>query len=113
MIRQLTFATLGLALLAGCEKKAEETVPVPVAAPTPATTAQQEEAAGQEVDDGLKLQQDFEEQAHEQVTAENLEQELDKVEKEIKEAEKELAAAPVAGKVSSAPGAALPKSAAP
>lgn len=93
MMRSTIVLSLLLVAAMGCEKReetpAQETTPVANTQPaSPATTAQQEQAAAEEVNDGLQLKQDFEEQAFEQVTLENAEQELDKLEKEIKEAEK-------------------------
>jgi molybdopterin converting factor small subunit len=111
-MNRFTLLALAIALgTTGCEKK-EETSPMleePAlntaknAEPaTPATTAQQEQAAAEEIDDGLQLEQDVEERAYEQVTLDNVDQELDKLEKEIKEAEKIALSAPKSGGASGA-----------
>ncbi len=82
-------ALMGLAMsLAGlgCSKK-EEATPAPTAAPAPsaaATTATDESPATDDSED-IPTEQDFEDEAEQQITASNLETELDALEKEIGE----------------------------
>lgn len=76
--------------LAACEKKDEPKPPstTPAATATPAaTTPAATEPASASAEDGSEIptEQDFEEEAEQKVTAENLESELDKLEKEIGE----------------------------
>ncbi|MEZ4227132.1 MAG: hypothetical protein R3B13_39705 [Polyangiaceae bacterium] len=89
MTRPLLFASVLVALAAfGCEKKEE---PTPAAAPAPAASiAAPSDTAGAEptaaADEGdIPTEEDFEDEAEQQITASNLESELDKLEKEIGE----------------------------
>ena len=80
LILALTF--LGLSL-AACDKKE---APAPAAAPagtaaTPTTAAE----ATAEARDEMPVEEDFEDEAEQKITAENAEAELDKLEKEISE----------------------------
>lgn len=78
--------TLCLAIAAGCAKKeAPETQAAPVAPPTPPpATADTGTLAATSVDlDSVPVEEQFEKEAEESVTAANLEQQLAALEKEL------------------------------
>lgn len=99
MKSRFALAVLVAAAAIGCEKpaepeKAEEPKPVAVESEeekqTPATTA--EVAVGSEPKTqvtGVPTTEDFEEEAAETITSENMEAELDKLEKELAQTEPE------------------------
>jgi hypothetical protein len=86
----IAIALLALPLVA-CEKKEEpkpQTSVAPTAAPTPtqaATGSTEPASATADESADIPTEQDFEEEAEQKITAENLETELDKLEKEIGE----------------------------
>jgi hypothetical protein len=78
-----------LAMAVACDDKPKPAEPVPTApvatatpAPTPAPAATATEAAGAAVND-IATEEDFEEEAQGEISAHNMEAELDKLEKEI------------------------------
>ncbi|MBK8994886.1 MAG: hypothetical protein IPM35_03925 [Myxococcales bacterium] len=84
MIRALLALTLVCLCLPACEKKE----PAPSsAATTAATTAAPTAASAQASDDGegMPTEEDFEDEAEQKISAQNAEEELDKLEKEIAE----------------------------
>lgn len=79
MSRTLMMLTLAGALAAlGCEQKTE--APAPGAAPA---KGQEQAKAPAATAEELPTEQDFEEEAEKEITADNLSGELDKLEKEI------------------------------
>ncbi len=84
MIRALVALTLLCLCLPACEKK--ETPAASTAAPV-ATTAAPTTASAQASDDGegMPIEEDFEDEAEQKITAQNADEELDKLEKEISE----------------------------
>lgn len=95
--RRLTALTLltGGLLLAGCQSKSEKppeqeseppkpAEPAAVPEPTPAPAAKVEQSEPKTVVDGVPTVEDFEEEAEDTITEDNLEAELDRLEKEIK-----------------------------
>jgi hypothetical protein len=80
---------LALALVLGACDKQDEPRPTTSTSPSPAADDKSgtTEPASAQVDDtaDIPTEQDFEEEAEQQITAQNLEEELDKLEKEIGE----------------------------
>jgi hypothetical protein len=90
MTRFIAIALIAVPL-AACEKKDEPkpqaNAPVATAAPAATTAAAATEPASATAEESgeIPTEQDFEEEAEQKITAENLESELDKLEKEIGE----------------------------
>lgn len=83
MTRALLALTLACLCLPACEKK-----DAPAASTaTPAATAAPSAASARVGDDGegLPTEEDFEDEAEQKISAQNAEEELDKLEKEISE----------------------------
>jgi hypothetical protein len=88
-MKRLSFAAIVLALsVFACEQKQKEDVPA-AAAPEPPKPAETLPASAQATPEGaldqVPVAEVFEEQAAREITAENLEGQLDKLEKEIVE----------------------------
>lgn len=86
-MKRLLIATLALGL-AACAKKAEEVAPgesTPNAAASVAAAVPSPPPAAPEATDDVPTEEDFEAEAERQITSQNLEAELDKLEKEIAE----------------------------
>ena len=84
----IVICSAALVALGACKKNEEpapttEPAKTEAPAPTPAATTTATATAAAEENDGLEIEQDFEDKAEQEVTAQNLDAELDKVEKEI------------------------------
>jgi len=82
MTRLALFLPLALLLLPSCEKK--ETPAQSTAAPSAAPVAAGSGQPGSD-GEGLPTEEDFEDEAEQKISAQNAEEELDKLEKEISE----------------------------
>ncbi|HMR07518.1 MAG TPA: hypothetical protein PKA88_17170 [Polyangiaceae bacterium] len=84
-MKRAAHLALGLCLFGtGCDKTEQEAAPAPAATPASAVEssgAEQPAVATDESD--IPTEQDFEDEAETQITASNLESELDNLEKEI------------------------------
>jgi hypothetical protein len=88
-MKRFNFAAMAVALsVFACEQKQTEDVPA-AAAPEPPKPAETLPASAQATPEGaldqVPVAEDFEEQAAREITAENLEGQLDKLEKELAE----------------------------
>jgi hypothetical protein len=82
-MKRLAFALACLALLAACNKdKPEPSASAPAAPATTAAPPQASVASGSD-QAGVPTEEDYEDEAEQKITAENADQELDKLEKEI------------------------------
>ena len=86
-MKALIFAVAICSLAIACEKKpspeASTTAAPATPAATPATSAAATPAAVTVNDEDLSTEEDFEDQAKKEITAKNLDTELDKIDKEI------------------------------
>lgn len=83
-MKRAAYLVVGLCLLGtGCDKAEQPAAPAPAApAATPASSGTEQPAVATDESD-IPTEQDFEDEAENQITASNLESELDSLEKEI------------------------------